>query len=75
MVSQTKVLALGQVGPALPPASCEALSELVTLSLCDFPMCRMEIRIVAIKEGCHEKSRIGVCETLRAEPWHTVSTQ
>lgn len=57
MESQTKVLALSQVGPALPPASCEALCKRFALSQGDLPTCGMEMAIVVVKEGCHEKSR------------------
>lgn len=60
MALQVKVLAISQNGLVLPPALCEALSKLFALSLCDLPTCEMGITIVAIIEGCHEKSRTDV---------------
>lgn len=75
VVLQVKVLAISQDGLTLPPALCEALSKLFALSLCDLPTCEMRITIVAIIEGCHEKSRTNVYKVLRVELWHTVSTQ
>lgn len=53
MVLQVKVLALGQDGPALPPASCETSSKLSAPSLrCDFPTYKMGITVVAVIKGC-----------------------
>lgn len=42
-------LPLGQDGPALPSASCEALSKLTALFLrCGFASCKMGITVVAV---------------------------
>ena len=46
------VLALGQDGPALPSASCEALSTLFGLSLrCGFASCKMGITVAVTKDA------------------------
>lgn len=46
------VLALGQDGPALPSASCEALSTLSALSLrCGFASCKMGITVAVTKDA------------------------